>query len=76
MLEAGAEVAAADRDGNTPLHYAAMNRDAGAGKEMAEMLFEFGNPKPEAVNNQGKSALEIATDNNNEPLVKLILMNS
>lgn len=76
LLEAGADVAAVDRDGNTPLHYAAMNRDAAVGKEMAEMLFEFGNPKPEAVNNQGKSALEIATENNNEPLVKLILMNS
>lgn len=76
LLEAGAEVAAADRDGNTPLHYAAMNDNAGAGKEMAEMLFEFGNPTPDAVNNAGKTALEIATDNNNEPLVKLILMNS
>lgn len=76
LLEADADVAAVDRNGNTPLHYAAMNTEALTGKEMAEMLFDFGDPKPDAVNNEGKSALEIATDNNNEPLVKLILMNS
>lgn len=76
LLETGADVAAVDRDGNTPLHYAAMNETASTGCEMAEMLFEFGDPKPDAVNNEGKSALEIATEKNNEPLVKLILMNS
>lgn len=76
LLEADAAVDAVDRNGNTPLHYAAGNPEAGTGREMAEMLFEFGNPNPEAVNNEGKTALEIATDNNNEPLVKLILMNS
>lgn len=76
LLEAGAIIDATDRHGNTPLHYAAMNEASNIGKERAEVLFEFGNPKPEAVNNAGKSALEMASDNNNEPLVKLILMKS
>ena len=40
------------------------------------MLFEFGFQNAEAVNNAGKTGLEIASDADNEPLVKLILMNS
>lgn len=43
---------------------------------MAEMLFDFGFDNVSAVNNDGKTALEIASDMNNEPLVKLILLRS
>lgn len=75
IMEAGAGLEAVDRNGNTPLHYAAGNRSDNTAKEMAEMLFEFGFENPEAVNNNGKTALEIAEDNNNEMLVKLILTN-
>ena len=76
LLEAGASVSATDQDGNTALHYAATNRNYSVAKEMAEMLFEFDFSDTDAVNNDGKTALEIATEMNNEPLVKLILMNS
>lgn len=76
MLEAGADVAGSDNDGNTALHYAAQNANYSIAKEMAEMLFEFDFSDVDAVNNDGKTALEIATEQNNEPLVKLILMNS
>lgn len=76
LLEAGASVAETDQDGNTALHYAARNDGDSVAKEMAEMLFEFDFADVDAVNNDGKTALEIATENNNEPLVKLILMNS
>lgn len=76
IMEAGANLNHVDRNGDTPLHYAARNRSDNTAKEMAEMLFEFGFENVEAVNNEGKTALEIATDNNNEPLIKLILMNS
>ena len=40
---------------------------------MAELLFDFGDPKLEHVNNEGKSVLEIATDLNNEEFVKFLL---
>ena len=76
LLEAGASVAASDHDGNTALHYAAHNANASVAKEMAEMLFEFDFADADAVNNAGKTALEIAMEQDNEPLVKLILMNS
>ena len=73
VLESGADIEATDKNGDTPLIYAARNRNASIGKEMAELLFDFGNPKLEHVNNDGKSALEIATDLNNEEFVKFLL---
>lgn len=76
LLEAGASVAGRDQEGNTALHYAALNSNYSVAKEMAEMLFEFHFTDTDAVNNAGKTALEIAAEQNNEPLVKLILMNS
>ncbi|MDE6686014.1 MAG: ankyrin repeat domain-containing protein [Lachnospiraceae bacterium] len=76
LLEGGVSVAESDQDGNTALHYAARNVNDSVAKEMAEMLFEFDFADADAVNNDGKTALEIATEQDNEPLVKLILMNS
>ena len=74
VLEAGADIEATDKNGNTPLIYAAKNRNASIGKEMAELLFDFGDPKLGHVNNDGKTALEIATDLNNEEFVKFLLI--
>ena len=73
VLEAGADIEAMDKNGETPLMYAARNRNLNIGKEMAELLFDFGDPKLEHVNNEGKSALEIATELNNEEFVKFLL---
>ncbi|WNY25729.1 ankyrin repeat domain-containing protein [Methanolapillus millepedarum] len=75
LLEKGAALDAKDNAGNTVLHYAASNADMKRAKEMAEMLFEFGDVLPDAVNNAGKTALEIATEKNNEMLVKFLLKN-
>ena len=75
LLEAGAGLDAADGKGDTPLHYAARNRSDNTAREMAELLFEFGFSKAEAMNNAGQTALEIAMEQENEPLVKLILTN-
>jgi ankyrin repeat protein len=72
FLEGGADVKAKDREGNTALHYAAMNDSKTGAKTLAEILLEFGTD-PAAVNNAGKSALDIATENGNEALVKLLV---
>ncbi|MCL1984298.1 MAG: ankyrin repeat domain-containing protein [Methanomassiliicoccaceae archaeon] len=72
MLEKGADTNAADRNGNTPLHYAAGNRDKADAKVSCDMLLEFG-ADANAVNNAGRTALDIAAERNNEPLVKLLL---
>lgn len=74
ILEMEADVGATDKYGNTPLMYAAKNSKKMVGKEAAELLFEFGDPLINNVNNEGKSAIEIATENDNEELVKYLLM--
>ena len=73
FLEAGADVAAKDANGNTPLMYAAQNRGKALAKNLSDMLFEFGDPKVNEVNNDGKSALEFAVEMDNENLVNYLL---
>jgi ankyrin repeat protein len=72
LLEQGAEVSAADQNGDTALHYAARNDDKNGAKVLCDMLLEFG-AAAAAVNNAGQTALDIATETGNEPLVKLLL---
>ena len=72
LLEQGANVAAADKNGDTALHYAARNGDRNGAKTLCDMLLEFG-AVANVVNNAGQTALDIATENENEPLVKLLL---
>ena len=72
LLEGGADTAAADMNGDTALHYAAGNNDKAGAKTLCDMLLEFG-ADAKTVNNKGKTALDIATETDNEPLVKLLL---
>ena len=73
LLEAGADVSMKNKNGNTALMFAAQNRNLSRAKTLADMLFEFGNPLPDAVNNIKKTALDFATEQNNENLVSYLL---
>jgi len=73
LLEAGADVGARDEKGNTPLMFAAQNSNHAMAKTMAEMLFDFGDPNSDAVNNEGQTALAYASERNNENLVSFLL---
>ncbi len=73
LLEAGADTGKKDIWGNTLLHYiAASCRDAGA-KNAMELLADFGVPNVNEVNNEGLTALDIATEKDNEAMVKFLL---
>lgn len=73
LLEAGANVGAIDKFGKTALIYAATNRSTTGARQMAEYLFDVGDPQPGRADNDGKTALDYATEKNNEPLVKFLL---
>ena len=73
LLENGAKTDVYDISGSTPLMYAACNANNMDAKQAAELLFDFGDVLPNAVNNDGKTALDYATEKNNEVLVKLLL---
>lgn len=76
LLEAGADAALKDAGGNTALHYAAASGSQRSAQVFAELLFDMGEPDTGAVNNDGKTALDYAVDGGNEPLSKLLIMNS
>lgn len=72
LLEAGADINATDKWGNTLLHYIAASSMRGS-KEAASLVMDFGTPNMNAVNNEGKTVLDIATEKNDEALVKFLL---
>lgn len=75
LLDEGAEVDHQDQSGNTALHFAAYNSNNTHAYAIAEMLFDNANPDATVVNDEGKTALDYATEANNTTLVKLLLSN-
>ena len=72
LLEAGADINATDKWGNTLLHYIAASSTSGS-KEAAALVMDFGTPDVNDVNNEGLTALDIAANKNDESLVKFLL---
>lgn len=75
LLENGADLSKKDILGNTALLYLCASNNNQKATEYAEMMFDVGNPIADTINNNGDTALSIATKRNNESLVKLLLEN-
>ena len=73
LLEAGADVTLRDVEGNTVLHYAAHYASRTDASAMTELILDFGEPDANAVNLAGKTAMDYAMEQDNTPLVKLLL---
>jgi ankyrin repeat protein len=72
LLESGVEVNAKDSQGNTALHYAARNSTKNTAKTYSQLLLDF-DADASLADNGGQTPIDIATANENEPLVKLLL---
>ena len=73
LLEAGADTGKKDIWGNTLLHYIAGScLDSGV-KKGTDLLLDFSLPDVNAVNNEGLTALDIATEKNSEIMVKFLI---
>jgi ankyrin repeat protein len=73
LLEHGADVSLKDNRSETVLMKAARNRNHVVMVQLVELMSEFGDLDISAVNEEGKSALDIASENNNEELLKWML---
>ncbi|MFN9738326.1 MAG: ankyrin repeat domain-containing protein [Pseudomonadota bacterium] len=68
LVTNGADPRAADPEGNTPLHYAALSRDPG----VAAVLLDAG-ADPAATNREGRTPLGMACAAGNETLLRFLL---
>ncbi len=74
LLDNDADVTYADQSGNTALIYAAGNSDQMSGKRMVSLILEKDNSTLERVNNAGQTAMDVAIQQNNEAVVKQLMV--
>jgi ankyrin repeat protein len=67
LIDAGAPVSQADRDGNTPLHHAVQERDT----ELIQLLLKA-KAKKDAANQLGQTPLAIAIQNQDKTAIELL----
>lgn len=75
LLDNDADPTLTDKASNTALMYASGNSNKMSGKKIAELILDAGYKDLERTNNKGQSAMDIAVSNQNEALVKLLIMN-
>lgn len=74
LLDNNADVTGVDQSGNTALIYAAKNSDQMSGKRIVSLILEKDKSTLERVNNAGQSAMDAAIQQNNEAVVKQLLI--
>lgn len=74
LLDNNADVNYVDQFGNTALIYAAGNTDQMSGKRIVSLILEKDRSTLERVNNTGKTAMDIAIEQNNEAVVKQLMI--
>ncbi|WP_129717368.1 ankyrin repeat domain-containing protein [Pedobacter sp. SYP-B3415] len=73
LLDNHADTGYTDRLGNTALIYAAGNSDKMSAKRIVSLLLDQDSSTVGRVNNAGQSAMDMAVNNDNEAVVKLLL---
>ncbi|CAM4066322.1 Ankyrin repeat [Pedobacter westerhofensis] len=74
LLDNSADVNYVDHTGNTALIYAAGNTDHMSGKRITSLILEKDKSSLERVNNLGQSAMDVAIQQNNEAVVKQLMI--
>jgi ankyrin repeat protein len=74
LLDNDANVSYVDQLGNTAIIYAAGNSDHMSGKRMVSLILEKDNSGLDLVNNAGQKAIDVAIQQNNEAVVKQLII--
>lgn len=74
LLDNNADVTYTDQAGNTALTYAAGNPDHMSGKRIVSLILDKDNSITGHVNNAGKTAMDVAIEQNNEAVVKQLMI--
>ncbi len=73
LLDNNADVNYVDSTGTTALMHAAANQDHASAKRMVSLILDADDSGKDKVNNTGQTALDLAIQNNNDAVVKLLL---